>query len=168
MAACFSACSWSSMVVDLEALVFASRRAPCVAEQAAYVIVDAAGREVEAAHFVVLQDRDADTLAAAYGLPRREVAAAVDAYCRITGDADAVHIGAGAVPWRDVRRCLEAAAGRAGIVYAKGAELERRLLPELRARLYDLEWFGCPRFPHKPHDPLAECRFFAQYVPVLQ
>jgi len=155
---------WLAMIVDLEALVFSGGTAPPVAEQAAYVVIDDAGEEVGAGFFSVRQTMGPRDIAVRFGMSRSAMDAAVEGYCRVTGDRDIVHSMHGEPTWHDVRHHLERTAAACDWVFAKGATLERRLLPGIAMRIVDLEWFGCPRYPARVHDPLAECRFFARFL----
>lgn len=154
-------------VVDVEALLLGPRVR--VVEQVGYVLRSATtGAELLAEKFIVYQPHGVDALVANYSQPRSVVDQAVAAYCRITGDPSPVHDDPGLHPsWAAVKyhinRVLKA---RAFKVYAKGADLERRVFGTLFA-IHELELFGCPKYPGAIHDPLEECRFFSRYIPEL-
>jgi hypothetical protein len=153
-------------VIDVEALLLGPVK---VVEQIACVIVSAStGKETFAEKHIVYQPYDVPGLVAHYVQPEAVVRAAVDGYVMITGD-DPVHDDPLVHPtWSAVRNRLRKILRRRAIkVYAKGAELERIVFGST-LEIYDLEWTGCPRYPEKIHDPLKECRFFAQYIPQLR
>jgi hypothetical protein len=152
-------------VIDVEALMLGPVK---VVEQIACIIVSAAsGSEVFAEKHVVFQPFNKEGLVAHYGQPLDLVQRAIDGYVKVTGD-DPVHDNPrDHPPWSAVRNRLRKILRRRAIkIYAKGAALERTVFGST-LDIQDLEWYGCPKYPLEIHDPLAECRFFAQYIPEL-
>lgn len=128
-------------------------------------MIDQRGREVLGEKHMIYQPMDNGQISRAYGVPLENVKASSDAYQRITGD-NHVHRDPGRYEmWTTVRkRILRLCRNYALLVYAKGISLENAVFyGELD--FHDLAWWGCPKFPLALHDPLQECRFFAQWIP---
>jgi hypothetical protein len=154
-------------VIDVEALILGP--VVRVVEQIAFVIMSAAtGEEVLAEKYMIYQPYDISDLCYRYNQPFHVVSNSVMAYRRITGD-EPVHADVQAhFPWNAVKNRIRKILRRRAIkVYAKGAALERTVFSNTLT-IADLEDTQCPKYPYSPHDPLAECRFFADYVPELQ
>lgn len=150
-------------VVDVEAIVLS--KTINIVEQAAIVLVDMWGYEVLAEKFMIYQPLDTAAISQKFGVSPIKVAKAIAGYSRITGD-DPVHPDDSKYHnWNYVRKyILRLCRNYAISVYAKGISLENSVFyGELP--LKDLEWWGTPKFPWPVHDPLAECRFFAQFIP---
>ena len=129
------------------------------------ILIDQWGREVLAEKHMIYQPLDTLQVAAAYNVKLDEVKRSSDAYKRITAD-DPVHKDVRRYErWSDVRKRVRGICHDYAMrVYAKGMTLENSVFyGELE--LYDLEDYNCPKFPFPIHDPLQECRFFAQFVP---
>jgi hypothetical protein len=154
-------------VVDAEALVIG--RVINIVEQIAFVLYDVDGVEVWAEKHFIEQPHDAPTLAAMYGVDRDVVDRAIDGYLMITGDTDYVHNSSvGHERWADVRKHIHRVFHHhAARVYAKGPALETSVFYGA-VQITDLASFGCPKYPLHPHDPLKECRFFAQFIPEIR
>jgi hypothetical protein len=168
-------------VVDVEALLLGP--VVRVVEQVGFVLISAeTGAEVLGEKHIIYQPYDTAGLCAHYGQPLPVVEWAVSAYKRITGD-DPVHTDPGQNPsWSAVRTRIRKICRRRAIkVYAKGAALERTVFSGA-FEIADLEWCvdcvrklnfhllcrtGCPKYPGLIHDPLCECRYFAQFIPEL-
>jgi hypothetical protein len=151
-------------VVDVEALVMGKMD---IVEQVAFILVDIYGNEVVAEKHMIYQPLNADQLAHSYNIDIKNVQKGIDGYKLVTQD-NYIHDNPyiyerwGPVRKRIVQMCQLYAAA----VYAKGIELEARVFyGELP--LMDLAWWGCPRYPGQVHDPLAEIRFFAGWIPDL-
>jgi hypothetical protein len=175
------------MLVDIEALVMhpMSQWTPVV-EKAAYLIIDANCNHVYSAQMNILQPCDVNAIMAqlkredtmmADMTPekaeirmwnlRQTVDTAIRNYVNCTYDETYIHEGSDAIPWTIARaHIIDMSRKFATAIYVKGAALENRLFAG-DLRLVDLNWYGCPRYPYKPHEPLAECRFFANFVPLL-
>jgi hypothetical protein len=154
-------------VVDVEALILGP--IVRVVEQVGVVLVSAnTGQEIMGEKHIVYQPHDEFRLSWWYRQPQEVVEYASSAYRRITGD-DPVHNDPMVHPtWCAVRtRLRRILRHRAIKVFAKGAALERTVFGKA-FNIYDLEWTGCPKYPLTIHDPLEECRFFANYIPELQ
>lgn len=117
---------------------------------------------------MVYQPYDAYQLCCQYRQPPWTVDGAIRAYIMITND-NPVHDNPSIHPmWSAVRTRIRKILSRRAIkIYAKGAALERTVFGRAM-KIDDLEWTGCPKYPERVHDPLLECRFFAQYIPELQ
>lgn len=152
-------------VVDVEAICLGT---VYVVEQVACVIMSAAtGNEIFAEKHIVFQPHDRDGIVAVYNRPKEEVDRGVDGYIKVTGDNPVHNDPSIHVPWNAVRnRLKKILRRRAYRIYAKGAGLERKVFGEA-VPIWDLEWYNCPKYPEKIHDPLKECRFFARYIPEL-
>ena len=155
-------------VIDVEAVIIHPMKggAPVnVVEQVAIVLIDNWGREVLGEKHMVYQPMDNLQLAAAYGATLADVKKSSEAYNRITGDGFIHKDVRRYERWSNVRkRVMKLCRDHALLVYAKGIALETAVFyGELEFQ--DLAWTGCPRYPLALHDPLQECRFFAQYIP---
>lgn len=154
-------------VIDVEALILGPVMR--IVEQVGFVLISSStGSEIMGEKHIVYQPYDDSSLAAQYGQPQEVVDYASSAYKRITGD-DPIHNDPMKHPtWCAVKtRLRKILRHRAIKVYAKGAALERTVFGKAFP-IYDLEWTGCPKYPLSIHDPLEECRFFANYIPELQ
>lgn len=154
-------------VIDVEALILGP--VVRVVEQVGVVLLSAStGQEIMGEKHIVYQPHDSAHLCWWYRQPPEVVEYAVSAYRRITGD-EPVHNDPMVHPtWSAVRTRLRKILRRRAIkVYAKGAALERTVFGRA-FEIDDLEYYGCPKYPLAVHDPLEECRFFAQYIPELQ
>ena len=154
-------------VIDVEALILGPKIR--VVEQVGVVLISAStGREILGEKHIVLQIQNEKELADFYHQPLYVVENASRAYRMITGD-NPIHNDPMKQPsWSAVRTRLRKILRRRAIkVYAKGAALERTVFGD-SFDIYDLEWTGCPKYPLAIHDPLEECRFFANYIPELQ
>jgi hypothetical protein len=152
-------------VIDVEALILGPVK---VVEQVACVIISAStGLEVFAEKHIVYQPYDANGLVQHYGQSMETTMIAIDGYVTVTHD-NPIHDDSRIHPsWGAVRNRLRKILRRRAIkIYAKGANLERIVFGST-LDIDDLEWFGCPKYPEKVHDPLLECRFFARYIPEL-
>lgn len=153
-------------VIDVEALVIGS--IVNVVEQVAFVLYDLDGREVWAEKHWIYQPYDCLGLTMLYGVQPSIVEKSMEAYRRITGDepvhADALRF----TRWADVRRHVQRSCRfHAAAVYAKGIQLESSVFYGT-IDFRDLAWWGCPKYPLALHDPLSECRFFANYIPEIR
>lgn len=154
-------------VIDVEALILGPVMR--IVEQVGFVLISSStGKEIMGEKHIVYQPYDDHSLAAQYGQPQEIVDYASSAYRRITGD-NPIHDDPSRHPtWCAVKTRLRKILRRRAIkVYAKGAALERTVFGKAFP-IYDLEWTGCPKYPEPIHDPLEECRFFANYIPELQ
>lgn len=155
-------------VIDVEALIMYSTRssnAINIVEQVAIVLIDQYGREVLGEKHMIYQPMDNEQLASSYGISLEAVKKSSDAYTRITGDYPVHRDPKKYEKWSDVRkRVLHLCREYALIVYAKGITLENSVFYG-EIEFHDLAWYGCPKYPLPLHDPLQECRFFAQYIP---
>jgi hypothetical protein len=152
-------------VIDVEALMLGPVK---VVEQVACVIMSAdTGKEIFGEKHMVYQPHDFGGLMSKYGQPESVVRKAIEGYVHVTHD-NPVHDNPMIHPtWSAVRNRIRKILRRRAIrVYAKGASLERTVFGS-SLEIQDLEWFGCPKYPEAVHDPLLECRFFAQYIPEL-
>lgn len=152
-------------VVDVEAIVLPKNIN--LVEQAAIVIVDMWGYEVLAEKFMVYQPLSCTQIVERYKLPLHAVMKSISGYRKVTGD-DPIHADESAYhQWNFVRnRILGLCREYASSIYAKGITLENKVFyGELP--LKDLNWWGTPKFPWPLHDPLAECRFFAHFIPEI-
>jgi hypothetical protein len=150
-------------VIDVEALLLGPVK---VVEQVACIIMSSAtGKEIFAEKHMVYQPFDANGLVMHYGQSMDVVRRAIDGYVHVTRD-NPVHDDPMNNPtWSAVRNRLRKILRRRAIrVYAKGASLERTVFGST-IDVQDLEWWGCPKYPEAVHDPLLECRFFANYIP---
>lgn len=154
-------------VIDVEALVLGS--VINVVEQIAFVLYDIDGTEAWSEKHIIFQPHGVADLSKMYGVPRQTVQRSVDAYTRITGDANPVHSNPRIHPkWCHIRRhILKACRDHAAAVYAKGTQLENSVFYGT-INFLDLAWWGCPKYPLAVHDPLLECRFFAQFIPEIR
>ena len=157
-------CERGYMVIDFEA-VLAGRL--YFAEQAALYLVAPDGRVLLSEHYMIYQPLNEAALVRRFPNLRGAIARGVTAYVRITAD-EPVHDNVELhCDWTRVRRRVCRVAQHCALgVYAKGPELESRMTNDAFP-ITDLAAHGCPRYPHYPHDPLLECRFFALYVPGL-
>jgi len=153
-------------VVDVEALILGN--VINIVEQIAFVLYDADGREAWAEKHFIYQPHGAEALSQIYGTPIEVVDESIYHYKRITGD-EPVHADAARFPrWAGIRKHVQRAlADHAAAVYAKGISLETSVFYGA-VNFLDLAWWGCPRFPLPLHDPLVECRFFANYIPEIR
>lgn len=151
-------------VIDIEALVLGVAD---VIEQVGIVLVDIYGEEALGEKHMVFQPMDARKLAIVYGTDIQTVERAVEGYERITQDSY-IHGDRRATElWGYVReRIVQICQLYAVAVYAKGMALESRVF---YGDLFfsDLAWWGACKYPNPVHDPLSECRFFAQFIPDL-
>ena len=151
-------------VIDVEALVMGKMD---IVEQVAIILVNMYGREVLAEKHMIYQPMNAEQLVQAYDLEPQVVQRGIDGYMLVTHD-NYVHDNPYSYErWGTVRkRVVHICQMYALAVYAKGIALEYRVfygeLPFL-----DLVWWGAKKYPGEVHDPLLECRFFAQYIPDL-
>lgn len=154
-------------VIDVEALVIGN--VINIVEQVAFVLYSIDGFEVWAEKHMIAQPHDAATISRIYRVDIEMVNRSVAAYKRITED-EPVHPPnkAGYEKWCDVRRHIKhACRDHAAVVYAKGPALESSVFyRDIEFR--DLADYGCPKYPLMPHDPLAECRYFAQFIPEIR
>lgn len=153
-------------VIDVEALILGN--VINIVEQIAFVLYDINGIEVWAEKHMIYQPKSLETLSKEYGVDWSIVKASSDAYTRITGD-NPLHADCRVYnKWPLVRRHIQRACrDHAAVVYAKGPALETSVFYG-EINFLDLAWFGCPKYPIPLHDPLMECRYFAQYIPEIQ
>jgi len=153
-------------VIDVEALILGN--VINIVEQVAFVLYSLDGAEVWAEKHMIYQPHTGEALSRMYGVDMEIVQRSVDAYKRITGD-EPVHSNMRTFErWSDVRRHIQKAChDHASTVYAKGTSLEASVFYGT-IEFQDLAWFGCPRYPLPLHDPLKECRFFAQWIPEIR
>jgi hypothetical protein len=153
-------------VIDVEALILGD--VINIVEQVAFVLYNIDGAEVWAEKHMIYQPRTGRELSKIYGVDMEVVQRSVDAYTRITGD-DPVHNNASTFEkWANVRNHIQKACrDHAAAVYAKGTSLEASVFYGV-IEFRDLAWFGCPKYPLALHDPLKECRFFAQWIPEIR
>lgn len=152
-------------VIDVEALVLHHTNTINIVEQVAIVFIDQWGREALGEKHMVYQPMDNAQISRSYGIELEEVNRSSEAYHRITGD-NPVHRDIKKYErWANVRkRVLQLCRDYALLVYAKGIVLENSVFYG-EIEFHDLAWYGCPKYPLALHDPLQECRFFAQYIP---
>jgi hypothetical protein len=155
-------------VIDVEAIVLQASRnnnTINIVEQVAIVLIDQWGREAFGAKYMVYQPMDTLQIASSYRVDIDIVNKSSDAYKRITGDNPVHRDLRRYEKWSTVRkRIMQLCRDYALVVYAKGISLENSVFyGELD--FHDLAWYNCPKFPLALHDPLVECRFFAQYIP---
>lgn len=153
-------------VIDVEALLLGKVN---VVEQIACVIISAAsGKEVFSEKHIVYQPYGERGLVSKYGETVERVRRAIDGYKLVTCDNHVHDDPVKNPPWNAVRNRLRKILRRRAIkVYAKGADLERSVFGHTM-NIQDLEWYGCPKYPKRIHDPLDECRFFSQYIPEIR
>jgi hypothetical protein len=154
-------------VVDVEALMFEKNFR--LVEQIAFVVVSPKPyrKLLIAEKHYIYQPYDFSQLCIRYNQNPNVVMNAINAYMYITHDNYIHDMPVIHPPWNAVRtRITKILSGRSIKIYAKGAQLERTVLPR-GIDIYDLNDFGCPKFPDKIHDPLAECLFFSNYIPEL-
>ena len=153
-------------VIDVEALILGN--VINIVEQIAFVLYDIDGAEVWAEKHMITQPHTGEELSKMYSVDMGVVQRSVDAYRRITGD-DPIHRDPRAFErWSDVRKHIQKAChDHALSVYAKGPSLEISVFYGA-IDFQDLAFFGCPKYPLSPHDPLKECRFFAQWIPEIR
>lgn len=156
-----------SMVVDVEALVFSSGAEP-VLEQVGFCVVNDRGNIVTSGRFFIYQPFTIPQLAERNCLPVEEVERSVYFYQKITRDSYLhFNTNGGYADETTVKEFVSAIAESLGATaYAKNTKLEERVFGNL-LHLLDLEWYGCPKYPFKVHDPQKECIFFAQFIPNL-
>lgn len=155
------------VVVDAEALIFGKH---VVVEQIAFVLISSqTGREILAEKHIVHQPFNYLQLANKFRVPMETVIKAIQGYTYITHDMMYIHDDYNtSCPWRAIRgRLQKIFKNRAIKIYAKGKELEQRLLGP-KYVVEELSQYDCPKYPYMPHDPLTECRFFAQYIPEIK
>jgi hypothetical protein len=157
-----------SMVVDVEALVFSSDAEP-VLEQVGFCVVNDRGNIVTSGRFFIYQPFTITQLAERSCLPVEEVERSVYFYQKITRDSYLhFNTNGGYADEIVVKEFIAAIADRLNAAtYAKNTKLEERVFGNL-LHLLDLEWYGCPKYPFKVHDPQKECIFFAQFIPSLR
>lgn len=155
-----SACA---AVIDIEALVM---RDFVLVEQIGFLIVDYFGRELYAKKFIVEQPLTAAELTQRYSIDPMSLQTAIGGYVKVTGDSYIHPKSHTTYTWRGVCSELhEMIRQYKPILWAKGANLERRVFGR-EYIINDLQDYNCPKYPQgKLHDPLAECRFFAQFIP---
>ncbi|MDR3540720.1 MAG: hypothetical protein P4L69_07080 [Desulfosporosinus sp.] len=153
-------------VIDVEALILG--KVINIVEQVAFVLYSIDGAEVWAEKHMIYQPHTGEELSRMYGVDLETVQQSVNAYKRITGD-EPVHSNPRIFErWSDVRRHIQKAChDHTATVYAKGISLETSVFYGT-ITFQDLAWFGCPRYPLPLHDPLKECRFFAQFIPEIR
>lgn len=153
-------------VIDVEALILGD--VINIVEQIAFVLYNINGVEVWAEKHMIYQPNNVDSLSKMYGVSRETVQKSVDAYSRITQD-DPVHANSKVFSrWSNVRKHIQRACrDHAAVVYAKGPALEASVFYGT-IEFLDLAWWGCPKYPLAVHDPLLECRFFAQFIPEIR
>lgn len=153
-------------VIDVEALMLGAVK---VVEQVACVIMSAStGSEIFAEKHMVYQPFNAEGLSKYYSHPVSAVQNAIAGYTCVTHDNPVHDNPMVNPPWNAVRNRIRKILTRRAIrIYAKGAALERTVFGSSMA-IQDLEDFNCPKYPGAVHDPLLECRFFAQYIPELR
>lgn len=158
-------------VVDVEALVFRNKKGYMVniVCQAAFIVVNWYGKECIGEKYYVCQPQTDIEIAQIFDADITEVRRAVSAYERITGDKylhpkdDPKYF-----KWSRVRHRIQSVCNiLTYAVFAKGISLENAVFYG-EIVFNDLAHWGCPKYPLSTHDPLKECRFFAQYIPGLK
>lgn len=153
-------------VVDVEALILGN--VINIVEQIAFVLYNLDGVEVWAEKHMIEQPLNGDELSRKYGVDREIVQRSLDAYERITKDNHIHPKNSGYEKWATVRNHIKKAfTDHAAKVYAKGPALEISVFYN-SVTIDDLALYGCPKYPGKVHDPLNECRYFAQFIPEIQ
>ena len=153
-------------VIDVEALILGD--VINIVEQVAFVLYSVDGVEVWAEKHMIEQPYNGDELSRMYGVDRGVVQRSIDAYKRITGDEPVHPRNSGFERWAAVRKHIQKAChDHAAVVYAKGTSLEASVFYGA-IQFDDLAWWGCPKYPLSLHDPLKECRFFAQFIPEIR
>lgn len=153
------------MVIDVEAIVLPQERV-YILEQIGYVMVDHVGVEFLRGKFFVKQPFTDGELSKQHKVAPGRMKHAINAYEIITCDRY-IHthphcMDASTAIQRviDLYRMYDAKA------YAKNPTLERQFF-EPHVKFDDLELYGCPKYPIRPHDPMLECVFFATYIPEI-
>lgn len=153
-------------VIDVEAIVLT--HVVNVVEQLAFVLYSEEGAEVWAEKHMIYQPYDERSLSEMYDVDIQTVKKSADAYRRITGDNPIHPNPIVHERWTDVRKHVQRACrDHAATVYAKGISLESSVFYGA-LDFQDLAWWGCPKYPLPIHDPLNECRFFAQWIPEIR
>jgi hypothetical protein len=156
-------------IIDVEALVIGNIKPIVVVEQVGIVIIDHyTGNEALARRYNVYQPFDFYNLCEKYAAPPKLIQKAIDGYCTITSD-NYIHSDlSNSMRWLEVRRSvIDVCKKYATSIWAKGIQLEQFLFqPELTFQ--DLVYWGCPKYPYMPHDPLAECKYFKKWVPQVR
>jgi hypothetical protein len=156
-------------VIDIEALVLKATqtRVVNIVEQAAIILVDINGYEVFAAKYMIYQPKDLMEISNEYTIPYKTVVGSALAYTTITADNYLHNNKNNYLEWFAIRNHIKRICkDYAAKVYAKGTLLENSVFYG-EIVFHDLAMWGCPRFPYEIHDPLAECRYFARYIPEL-
>ena len=150
-------------VIDIEALVMENF---VLVEQIAVVIVDYIGRELYGNNFYIEQPLHMEELMQRYAVSRRSLRKAIEGYQKVTQDSYVHPKTHRTYTWKGACAMLHAVMQQYQpiTIWAKGANLERRVFGAIYV-IYELEDFGCPKYPKDVHDPLQECRFFCQYIP---
>lgn len=152
-------------VLDIEALVMENF---VLVEQIGLLIVDYTGRELYAKKFIIQQPYGVDQIQIKYSLEKDTVEKAIKGYTLVTGDNYIHPKSRQTYSWKNAKEEMrEYIRQYKPTIWAKGAALERRVFGK-EYLIYDLEEYGCPKYPYgKFHDPLDECRFFANYIPAF-
>lgn len=155
-----SACA---AVLDIEALVMWNF---VLVEQIGFVIIDFTGRELFAKHYIIEQPLNDTELMERYSMDPDCLRKAIEGYEKVTGDNYVHQKSRVTYTWKNACFELDAVIRQyKPIIWAKGANLERRVFG-MKYIINELEEHGCPKYPPgNLHDPLAECRFFSRYIP---
>lgn len=155
-----------SVIIDFEALVLGKN--VIIIEDVGLVVVNNLTRELQfAMRSQVAQPYTDEELALKYNTSLSSVRNAIAGYYKVTGQNTYIHpYDKNTISFSALRRYISSILhDYSCIVWAKGASLERKVLPGVY--IYDLEDYGCPSFPKDiNHDPLEECLFFANYLPI--
>jgi hypothetical protein len=149
-------------IIDVEALI---TRKIIIIEQIGIVVVsEDASIVYEEHHIIVKQPLTIEQLETRFDIPKQQLYHAIYGYNLVTGDNYIHNVG---MSWRSAKAIvIKIIKQYNAIAWAKGADLERKIF-EKDLVIYDLADFGCPKYPWKIHNPLNECRYFAQFIPKI-
>jgi len=153
------------MVVDVEALVFNITK-QFVLEQIGFCVIDDAKNIIMSCKIIVFQPHSSTQLSDLMHADIREVNRSIYFYQKITGGDSYIHNKSYHMPKdKAMSIVVDTARTTNATVFAKGRTLESKVFGD-SISFVDLEWYNCPKYPLAVHDPLQECIFFANFVPV--